>query len=268
MKQKTTKYSLFGKLRSTMRGRTAPGYEWKAVDPARKGVQESLFGMCGQCMQHDCATIVHMEDGVVVRVEGNPASPPNYGSLCPRGNAQIMGLYNPYRAKTPLVRTNPKKGLDVDPMWKEVTWDEALDLVAGKLRLVRDKDPRSLLICEGFGDRETILRNPFAAAFGTPNLVGSHGPLCTIHYASNLVHAAMPEAVAEMEYCEYLVSLGRSVGPNFATTGATRRFAKAMERGMELVVIDPGARPRLPRENGSPFVPVPTWPSCSQWPMS
>jgi anaerobic selenocysteine-containing dehydrogenase len=190
-------------------------------------------------MQHDCATIVHMEDGVVVRVEGNPASPPNYGSLCPRGNAQIMGLYNPYRVKKPLVRTNPEKGLDVDPMWKEVTWDEAFDLVAEKLRRTRNKDPRSLLICEGFGDRETLLRNPFAAAFGTPNLIGSHGPLCTIHYASNLVHAAMPEAIAEMEYCEYLVSLGRSVGPNFATTGATRRFAKAMARGMEMVVIDP-----------------------------
>lgn len=222
-----------------MQGRTTAGYDWKAVAPGKKGARKSLFGICGQCMQHDCATVVHMEDDVVVRVEGNPASPPNYGSLCARGNAQIMGLYNPYRVKTPLIRTNPEKGLNVDPMWREATWDEALDLVAGKLRQARSKDPRSLLICEGFGDRETILRNPFAAAFGTPNLVGSHGPLCTIHYASNLVHAAMPEAIAEMEHCEYLVSLGRSVGPNFATTGATRRFAKAMERGMELVVIDP-----------------------------
>jgi anaerobic selenocysteine-containing dehydrogenase len=180
-----------------------------------------------------------MEDDIVVRVEGNPSSPPNYGSLCPRGNAQIMGLYNPYRVKVPLVRTNPEKGLDVDPGWKEVTWDEALSLVAEKLRQVRGKDPRGLLVYEGFGDRETIFRSPFAAAFGTPNLVGSHGPLCTIHYASNLVHGAMPEAIAEMEHCEYLVSLGRSLGPNFATTGATRRFAQAMARGMKLVVVDP-----------------------------
>jgi len=239
MTRRATQYSLLGRLRSAVQGRTTPGYTWKTINPKEKRVRKTLFGICGQCMQHDCATIVHMEDGVVVRVEGNPTSPPNYGSLCPRGNAQIMGLYNPYRVKKPLVRTNPEKGLNVDPMWKEVTWDEAIDLVAEKLRRSRNKDPRSLLICEGFGDRETLLRNPFAAAFGTPNLIGSHGPLCTIHYASNLVHAAMPEAIAEMEYCEYLVSLGRSVGPNFATTGATRRFAKAMARGMEMVVIDP-----------------------------
>ncbi len=239
MTQKATKHFLLTELKSRCRKRTGSGYPRKSVDPAEKGTRKTLFGICGQCMQHDCATLVHMEDGVVVGVEGNPAMPPNYGSLCPRGNAQIMGLYNPYRVKTPLVRTNPEKGLDVDPLWKEVSWDEALDLVAEKLRQARSKDPRRLVICEGFGDRETILRAPFAAAFGTPNLIGSHGPLCTIHYASNLVHAAMPEAIAEMEYCEYLVSLGRSVGPNFATTGATRRFAQAMARGMELVVIDP-----------------------------
>jgi anaerobic selenocysteine-containing dehydrogenase len=239
MAEKTTQRSFFKSPKFTRRRRAASGYGWNDVGPSEKGTRKTLFGICSQCMQHDCATLVHMEDGLVVGVEGNPASPPNYGSLCPRGNAQIMGLYNPHRVKTPLVRTNPEKGLDVDPMWKEVTWDEALDLVAEKLRAVREKDPRGLLVCEGFSDRETILRNPFAAAFGTPNLVGSHGPLCTIHYASNLVHAAMPEAIAEMERCEYLLSLGRSVGPNFATTGATRRFARAMARGMELVVVDP-----------------------------
>ena len=44
-----------------------------------------------------------------------------------------MGLYNPYRVKTPLMRTNPEKGLDVDK-WKEITWDEALDITAKELR--------------------------------------------------------------------------------------------------------------------------------------
>jgi len=169
-------------------------------------------------MQRDCATLVHLEDGVVVKIEGNPEVPPNYGSLCSRGKAEIMSLYNPYRVKTPLVRTNPEKGLDVDPMWKEVTWDEALDIVAERLKEVREKDPRGFALCEGFGNRDTILRQDFLKAFGTPNEVGSHGPLCTIHYASCLVHAGYPEAIVDMEYCQYCISLGRSMGPNFATT--------------------------------------------------
>ncbi len=214
-------------------------YRWKEVDGKEKGERKVLYGLCGSCMGRDCATLVHLEDGVAVKIEGNPEAPPNYGSLCARGNSEIMGLYNPYRAKVPLVRTNPEKGLDIDPMWKEVTWDEALTIVADRLKKVREKDPRGLVICDGFGNWETILRNGFGLAFGTPNLVGSHGPLCTVHYASSLVHAGFPEALADIEYCQYLVSLGRSLGPNFATAGATRRFARAMERGMKLVVVDP-----------------------------
>jgi anaerobic selenocysteine-containing dehydrogenase len=214
-------------------------YKWKAPDLSEKGKTSTLFGICGQCMQNDCATLIHLEDGIVTSIEGNPASPPNYGKLCPRGNAQIMNLYNPYRVKTPLVRTNPEKGLDVDPKWKEVSWEEAMSIVIEKFKNIKEKDPRGLLIVEGFGNRDTKLLDHFARAFGTPNIVGSHGPLCTIHYASNLVHAGLPEAVAEMEYCEYLLSFGRSLGPNFATTGGIRRFSKAMERGMKLVVVDP-----------------------------
>ncbi|MEJ2725692.1 MAG: hypothetical protein P8175_13820, partial [Deltaproteobacteria bacterium] len=139
-------------------------FKWKEVDPQGKGEKKTLFGLCRACMQGDCATLVHLVDGVVVRVEGNPDAPPNYGTLCSKGNAEIMGLYNPYRIKAPLVRTNPVKGLDVDPMWKEVTWDEALDLTAEALNEIRKKDPRGLVICEGWGQRDTILRQPFGHA--------------------------------------------------------------------------------------------------------
>jgi anaerobic selenocysteine-containing dehydrogenase len=237
--------TLADRIKRLKRGKSGKGvfaaspYQWREIDSSEEGKRQVLHGICGGCMQRDCATLVHLEDGIVVSIEGNPESPPNYGSLCSRGLAEIMGLYNPYRVKTPLVRTNPEKGLDIDPMWKEVTWDEALSLIADKLRQVREKDPRGLVLCEGFGNRDSLLRMVFSRAYGTPNEVGTHGPLCTIHYASMLVHAAVPEAIADMEHCEYLLSFGRSLGPNFATTGATRRFAQAIERGLKLVVIDP-----------------------------
>jgi anaerobic selenocysteine-containing dehydrogenase len=215
------------------------GYQWRPLDPQEKGKRQTLFGICGACMQRDCGTLIRLQDGVVVRVEGNPDTPPNFGVLCARGNSQIMSLYNPYRVKSPMVRTNPAKGLDIDPMWKEVTWEEALSIITEKLKKIREKDPRGLVVCEGFGESGTILRSLFTAAYGTPNEIATHGPLCTIHYASSFVHGAMPEAIAEMEYCEYLLSLGRSLGPNFATAPAIRRFTKAMDRGMKLVVVDP-----------------------------
>jgi anaerobic selenocysteine-containing dehydrogenase len=214
-------------------------YRWKEVVPASTPEKKTLHGLCRACMQGDCATLVHLEDGVVVKVEGKPDAPPNYGTLCSKGNAEIISLYNPYRVKTPLIRTNPEKGLDIDPKWKEVSWDEALDYTAERLKAVREKDPRGLVICEGWGQRDTILRQPFGHAFGTPNETGSHGALCTVHYPSGLVHSGYPVAIVDLQYCQYHITMGRSLGPNFGIVPGMRKFTRAIERGMKLVVVDP-----------------------------
>ncbi len=52
--------------------------------------------------------VAHRVDGRVIKFEGDPANPRNLGTLCPKGMAQIMPLYDPNRVKTPLVRTNAK----------------------------------------------------------------------------------------------------------------------------------------------------------------
>ena len=214
-------------------------YKWQEVDPNAKGEKKVQFGLCRACMQGDGSTLVTLEDGVVVRTEGRPDAPPNYGTLCPKGNSEIMGMYNPYRIKSPMIRTNPEKGLDVDPRWKEVSWEEALDYAAEGLRKVREKDPRGLVICEGWGQRDTILRKAFGKAFGTPNETGSHGALCTVHYPSGLVHSGYPVAIVDLEYCNYHITMGRSLGPNFGAVPGQRKFAKAIARGMKLVCVDP-----------------------------
>jgi anaerobic selenocysteine-containing dehydrogenase len=233
-------YEEVAKGMKTLHGLSGPvPYKWKEVDPASRGEKKTLFGLCRACMQGDCATLVHMEDGVVVRVEGNPDAPPNWGTLCPKGTAEIMGLYNPYRIKAPMIRTNPEKGLDVDPMWKEVAWDEALDYAADGLKKVREKDPRGLMICKGWGQRDTILRKPFGQAFGTPNETGSHGALCTVHFPTGMVQSGHPVAIVDLEHCQYHITLGRSLGPNFSAVPGMRKFAKAIARGMKLVVVDP-----------------------------
>jgi anaerobic selenocysteine-containing dehydrogenase len=67
-----------------------------------------------------------------------------------------MGLYNPYRVKGPLKRTNPEKGPNVDPGWVEITWDEALNTVAEKFKKIREEDPRKLLVWDGWGCTESL----------------------------------------------------------------------------------------------------------------
>ena len=93
-----------------------------------------------------CSILAHRVDGVVVKIEGNPESAVGKGRLCGKGVSGIMTHYDPNRLTRPLRRTNPKKGLDEDPKWKEISWDEALDEISTVLKKVRAEDPRKLVV--------------------------------------------------------------------------------------------------------------------------
>src|SRR3989304_8413278 len=123
-----------------------------------------------------CSVLVHRVDGVVVKVEGNPESVVGKGRLCSKGASGIMSHYDPNRLKVPLRRTNPKKGLDEDPRWKEISWEEALDEIATVLKRVRAEDPRKLVLQR----TTTFLAAPtefdsFASAVGTPHICRAGG---------------------------------------------------------------------------------------------
>ena len=98
---------------------------------------------CGMCYG-TCTINVRVEDGVVVGIEGNPDSPQGYGNVCAKGVSALMMLYDPNRLNYPLIRTNPEKGIGVDPGWKRISWDEAMDLLTSKLKECMQRDPRGL----------------------------------------------------------------------------------------------------------------------------
>ena len=83
----------------------------------------------------------------------------------------ISQLYSPYRVKYPVKRTNPERGRGVDPKWVEISWEEAFNTVAQKLREVRADDPRKLMMIPGHIG--TNLLSNFGSAFGTPNVVSA-----------------------------------------------------------------------------------------------
>lgn len=200
------------------------------------------YGYCRMCMKDDCGTLVTTDNGVVTDVSGNPECVSNRGTLCPRGKAAIMSQYNPYRIKAPMKRTNPKKGFDEDPGWVEITWEEALTEVGNKLREIREEDPRQLVYNTGFAmmDYFVTFGPLFAFAFGTPNWLQSNGPLCAVHYATEMIQGCFPVAIADYKYGEYVISVGRSGGGNFAVANSSSHaLADAVERGMKVVTVDP-----------------------------
>jgi len=215
-----------------------------------------IYNYCSGCMHADCSLRLYLKDGVVTNIDGNPDSPTNQGKVCLRAIAGITGLYSPYRVKAPLKRTNPEKGPDIDPKWVEISWDEALDIVAARFKKIREEDSRKLVAWWGWGAREGFListkwadipgpaEHIFNKAFGTPNMMYSR-PLCAVHYASNLVHAQHVQAISDLQYCDYLIAPGKNLGPNVASAHASLSLIDALERGMKLVVVDPRSSPEV-----------------------
>ncbi len=89
-------------------------------------------GICEMCFWR-CQLVGKVRDNRLVKLEGNPKSIDNGKSICARGNAGIKYLYDPDRLKYPLKNVG-KRGA---PIWKKISWDEALKECGTKLKRSR-----------------------------------------------------------------------------------------------------------------------------------
>ncbi|MBI5740267.1 MAG: molybdopterin-dependent oxidoreductase [Nitrospirae bacterium] len=121
----------------------------------------------------ECGISVLVEDGIAKKIYGNPHTLINNGAFCAKGASGLQLTYSPDRIKTPLIRTG-QRGEDA---WKEITWEEACDYIAGKLVEVKERyGPESVFLdCGDVTDREAYYRLFYA--YGTPNTY-NHGSIC------------------------------------------------------------------------------------------
>ena len=117
------------------------------------------------------ATVVN---GVVRTIHPDTARAEFYNhGICPKGASGMYNTYDPYRLKKPLKRTNPKKGPNENPNWVEISWDEALGTVAGRLKAIKADNSSKLIWQHGQGKYliQEQYCEAFTKAFGTPNMV-------------------------------------------------------------------------------------------------
>jgi anaerobic selenocysteine-containing dehydrogenase len=206
-----------------------------------------VYTTCGGCYGQ-CAIRAHRVNGVIIRIEGDPDSDfgPR-GGICAKGEAMIQALYDPNRYNYPLRRTNPKKGLFEDPQWERISWDEALDEIAKRLKKIRAENPHKLLHGgtpgPGSGPDLPLGFGVFGAVFGTKNwYVGGAGLHCGSgsHMGAGLYHASW-SIVPDFKYCNYAIQMGSNKGTASGhSMGFTMRLsADARSRGMKNVVFDP-----------------------------
>jgi formate dehydrogenase major subunit len=122
-------------------GSIALGTAGVALTPEQAAAQEQTLRIegakqtttvCPYCSV-GCSILIHSKDGKVINVEGDPDSPINEGTLCPKGASLFQMANNETRLTKPLYRAAGAAE------WKEVEWSWALDQIAKKVKDTRDK---------------------------------------------------------------------------------------------------------------------------------
>ncbi|MFC0676626.1 molybdopterin oxidoreductase family protein [Lysobacter korlensis] len=125
-----------------------------------------------------CGIKVWLQDGQIRYIQGNPAHPVNRGVLCAKGSAGIMQHYSPARLEKPMLRVGPRGSGE----FREIEWDEALDIAAGWLGDIRTRNPDELAFFTG-RDQSQALTGWWAQQFGTVNYA-AHGGFCSVNMAA------------------------------------------------------------------------------------
>lgn len=133
---------------------------YRPIDYARaKAIPTVCFGCTTQC-----GVLGWVEDGRVRRISGNPLDPNSRGRICAKANGVIDLAYYSERLLHPLRRTGPRGS----GQWKRITWDEALDEIAGRMRRLKDEGREHHFAVHVGRDKTQGLTQRFLHAFGSP----------------------------------------------------------------------------------------------------
>ena len=198
---------------------------------------------CNRDCGGGCALLAYVEDGRVVRITDNPVGGP-YMSGCLRGYQMPRTLYAADRLRRPLLRSGPRGSGE----YREVTWDEALDVVAERLDDVRSRHGAdSVLHLGGSGSCRGALHHTGRLAARFLNLYGG----CTEttgSYSSSALHFILPYVFgtsqagsdpATLQYAKLIVLWGANVVDCRFGSETYARIREARQRGVEVVVVEP-----------------------------
>lgn len=90
-----------------------------------------ITSICHFC-SGGCGMLLHIKDGKLIHLEGDPDNPINEGGLCPKAASLQQVAYSPDRPKQPMYRAPGAKD------WQYISWDEAIERIAKKTKEIRE----------------------------------------------------------------------------------------------------------------------------------
>ena len=122
---------------------------------------QTIRGACPHDCPDTCSLVTTVNGGVALRVQGNPEHPHTDGTLCTKVSRYTERTYHPERLLHPLVRSGPKGS----GQFKRVGWNEALDLIAERLKAIAARDPQAIVPYSYAGTMGQVQGEGMAARF-------------------------------------------------------------------------------------------------------
>jgi len=187
-----------------------------------------------------CGLNLVVKDEKVVGVEPYKRTPVNQGKLCPKGATCWESVHSPDRLTTPLIKKDGK--------FVEASWDEALDLVASKLKETYDKfGPHALgfqVSCRTPNEECYLIQKIARMAFKTNNIDNCaricHGP-SVAGLSLSFGSGAATNPFIDLLKTDLILMMGSNAVE--AHPLAARRIVQAHQKGAKLIVCDPRYTP-------------------------
>lgn len=190
------------------------------------------YTSCGVCGAH-CGVIAKVKNGILIEVYGNPNDQHSRGKLCGKGLTAVQQIYNPDRITHPLIRTNPEKGIGIDPKFRRIDWDEAIDLVVEKMYdAIRRYGPKSIV---AIGHHKF---NDLLKAIGSPNYFCHHTTCNASPFVVQKYMFGSAGLVYDLENAKYILCFGWNQVGN-AKNPLAQAFMNGVKKGAKVVVFDP-----------------------------
>jgi formate dehydrogenase major subunit len=226
-------------------GALMPANNAGLAKPDRK--VDSVCPYCGV----GCQLTYNIKDDRIVSVEGRDG-PANRGRLCVKGRYGFDYVHHKQRLTKPLIRRAgaPKSGdFSMDPaqlheIFREASWEEALDMAAGGLKALRDSHGRYALAgfgsAKGSNEEAYLFQKLVRTGFGSNN-VDHCTRLCHASSVSALLEGvgsgAVSNQVSDVRHAELVLVIGANPTSNHPV--AATWIKNAARNGTRLVVADP-----------------------------
>ncbi len=184
-----------------------------------------------------CAGWVYKKDGKPWKIVGNENDPNSRGRFCPRGSGGIGAYTDPDRLRKPLLRVE-KNGKQV---FKEVSWDDALDFIARKMKdIAREHGPECMaLFSHGSGGNyfKNLLHAYGSKNVAAPSYAQCRGPREEAYLLTYGAGVGSPERT-DIINTKCLVLLGSHIGENMHNL-QVQEFSEAVANGATIITVDP-----------------------------